>query len=442
MRELEHAFADELVVVGVHSAKFPAEKSTENLQAAMLWHEVDHPVVNDADFAVWQSYGVRAWPTLMFIDPRGSVYAKHEGEFPLEPVRDLIRDMLAEYDAAGLLDRAPLPLTRLAEPDSALRFPGKVLADPEGDRLFVADSGHHRILIAGLDGNVRQCIGAGERGRADGASETARFNHPQGMALALDGRTLYVADVGNHAVRAVDLVGGGVTTVAGTGERGGYRGGGPGWATALASPWDLTFLDGTLWIAMAGTHQLWTYEPATGIVRPAAGTGAESIHDGPLAAATFAQPMGITALDGILYVADSEASAVRRVAPGEDHVRRLVGRGLFEFGDIDARGDSVRLQHVQGVWAVAENGAPAVYLADTYNDKIKRLDPATREVTTVFGGGGHGLVNGDAATAEFWAPGGLSIAGRTLYVADTNNHAIRVADLDRAEVRTLAIRGA
>jgi DNA-binding beta-propeller fold protein YncE len=170
-----------------------------------------------------------------------------------------------------------------------------------------------------------------------------------------------------------------------------------------------------------------------------AGTGAESIHDGPLAEATFAQPQGITVQDGLLYVADSESSAVRLVDPVNDRVRRLVGRGLFEFGDIDARGDSVRLQHVQAVAATVEDGEYVVYLADTYNDKIKRLLPATREVTTVFGGAGHGLVDGDAATAEFWEPGGLSLAGRTLYIADTNNHAVRVADLDRGEVRTLPI---
>jgi sugar lactone lactonase YvrE len=193
---------------------------------------------------------------------------------------------------------------------------------------------------------------------------------------------------------------------------------------------------------MAGTHQLWTYDPATGIAQPGAGTGHESIHDGPLAEATFAQPQGIASLAGVLYVADSETSAVRRVSPEENRVRRLVGRGLFEFGDVDARADSVRLQHVQGVAATVEDGQPVVYLADTYNDKIKRLTPARREVVTVAGGAGHGLADGDFETAEFWEPAGVSIAGRTLYVADTNNHAIRAVDLDRGEVRTRTIRGA
>ncbi|HEY8447449.1 MAG TPA: alkyl hydroperoxide reductase [Thermomicrobiales bacterium] len=440
LRDLEHEFERELVVIGVHSPKFTAERRPENLRAAILRHGLTHPVVNDNEYAVWQSYGVRAWPTLMFIDPRGYVYAKHEGEFPLQPVRELLRDMIADYDAEGLIDRTPLPLEPLTDEDRPLRFPGKILADPEEDRLFVADSGHRRVLVVRTDGTVLQTIGAGTRGFTDGSFAEATFAFPLGLALSPDRQTLYIADQENHALRAADLNAGTVRTVAGTGARGRIGPGGPGRQTALASPWDLVFRDGLLWIAMAGMHQLWTYDPATETVRPAAGTGVESIHDGPLAEATFAQPQGITVQDGILYVADSESSAIRRVDPVADRVRRLVGRGLFDFGDIDARGDSVRLQHVQGVAATVEDGAPVVYLADTYNDKIKRLVPETREVTTVLGGDGHGHVDGDAATAEFWEPSGLSIAGRTLYIADTNNHAIRAADLDRGEVRTIEIK--
>jgi DNA-binding beta-propeller fold protein YncE len=437
---LEHEFEDELVVVGVHSAKFPAEKISANLQAAVLRNRLAHPVVNDADFAIWQGFGVRAWPTLMFLDPRGYVYAKHEGEFPLAPVRELLREMIAEYDAERLIDRTPLPVAPLEEPAGVLRFPGKVLVDEANGRLFVADSGHDRVLECEIDGAIRRAIGSGEAGLADGGPAAARFRQPQGMALSPDGRTLYVADRANHALRAVDLADGRVTTVAGTGERGTVRGGGPGRETALASPYDLVFREDLLWIAMAGTHQLWTYEPETGFVRPVAGTGVESIHDGPLPEATFAQPQGITEQAGVVYVADSETSAVRRVSPVEDRVRRLVGRGLFDFGDVDARGDSVRLQHVEGVAATTEKDEAVVYLADTYNDKIKRLRPATREVETVAGGAGHGLVDGDFATAEFWEPAGVSLAGRRLYVADTNNHAVRVLDLDGGEVRTIDVR--
>lgn len=440
LRELEHSFGPELAIIGVHSAKFPAEKVSANLRKAVLRNEIDHPVVNDADFAIWQSFTVRAWPTLMFIDPRGYVIGKHEGEFALAAVRDFLHGALAAF--ADELDRTPLALSPATEETATLRFPGKILADAERNHLVVADSGHHRVLLTDMDGNVQAVFGSGHRGRLDGNGREAAFTNPQGLALDPRGDRLYVADTGNHLLRAIDLRTAEVATVAGTGERGHGVLGGPGRTTALASPWDLVWRDDRLWIAMAGTHQLWTFTPDNGRVTVAAGSGHESIHDGPLESATFAQPSGITALDGLFYVADSETSAVRRVDPIADRVRRLVGRGLFEFGDIDAAGDSVRLQHPLGVAAAMENGKPAVYIADSYNDKIKRLDPETRAVTTIAGGNGHGLVDGPLLDAEFWEPGGLSLAGRTLYVADTNNHAIRAVDLDADAVRTIPITGA
>ncbi|MGH2562143.1 MAG: alkyl hydroperoxide reductase [Thermomicrobiales bacterium] len=428
-------------MIGVHSAKFPAEQDPANLQAAIQRHELTHPVVADPEMEIWQGYAVRAWPTLMFVDPAGRVYGKHEGEFPLEPVRLLLREMIAEFGAEGGIDRTPLTLEPLAAGGGALRFPGNVLADAAGGRLFVADTGHNRIVVASLDGRVQQVAGDGEAGLVDGGPEVARFDHPRGMALDPTGGVLYVADTENHAIRTIELATGEVRTVAGTGEQGDYRGGGPARETVLSSPWDVAYHDGALWIAMAGSHQLWTYDPVAETARPAAGTGAESIHDGPLAEATFAQPSGITALDGLLYVADSESSAVRRVDPGTDRVRRLVGRGLFDFGDLDGKGDGVRLQHPLGVCAVRERGEPVVYVADTYNDKIKRLDPRSRAVETRFGGEAHGHAAGAGRAAAFWQPGGLGVAGRRCFVADTNNHAIRRIDLDGGTVETVELVG-
>lgn len=439
LRELEHEFANEIVVIGVHSAKFPAERRDENLRKAVLRNDLQHPVVNDGEFAIWQQFAVRAWPTVMIVDPRGYVIGKHEGEFDLDAMRRFLNEVIDAFNRNGEIDRTPLPLTPEQETTGQLRFPGAVLADVERDRLFIADSGHHRVLIAGLGGAIRSVIGNGAPGFTDGDARTASFCSPQGMALDRTRDILYVADTGNHALRAANLATGETTTLAGTGERGHEASGGTGTTTALASPWDLAWLDGKLWIAMAGMHQLWTYDPDSGVVAPAAGTGHESIHDGPLASATFAQPSGLTVLDGVLYVADSETSAIRRVDPGADRVRRLIGRGLFEFGDIDAVGDSARLQHPLGVAATMENGQPAVYIADSYNDKIKRLDPVTREVHTAFGSDDHGFDDGDAEEASLWEPGGLSISGRTLYIADTNNHAIRVADLETCHMSTLEI---
>lgn len=438
LQTLEREFADELVVIGVHSAKFTEEQLTANVAAAVQRLEVHHPVVNDADHRIWDSYGVNAWPTLMFIDPHGRVYGKHAGEFDVEPVRQLLREQIAHFEAEDAIDRTPLPVAPLGEPSGILRFPGKVLADAESNRLFIADSGHHRVVVTDLAGSIQQTIGSGQEGLLDGDAAISRFRHPQGMALDRGSDTLYVADTSNHAIRAIDLASGDVRTVAGTGEQGYRSVTGPARETALSSPWDLVFHDGRLWIAMAGVHQLWTLDLAAGQVALGAGTGAESIHDGPLLEATFAQPSGITSLDGQLFIADSESSAIRRIDPHENRVRRLVGRGLFDFGDIDGGAERARLQHPIGICSTIEPAGPVIYIADTYNNKIKRLDPTMRTVETIAGGL-PGQRNASFAEARFWEPAGLSLAGRHLYVADTNNHAIRRVDLDRGEVTTVDI---
>ena len=433
LRRLEREFAPHLVVLGVHSAKFPAEREQANLDAAVHRLGVDHPVVGDPHHALWDQYAVRAWPTVILIDPRGYLLARVEGEFAPEPVRDLLRAAVARFAAAGRLDGAPVAAQPRPGFDTPLRFPGKVLADPVGGRLFVADSGHHRILVADPGGTVRLAIGGPDPGFADGSAAAARFADPQGLALSPDGQTLFVADRANHALRAVSLPEGRVATLAGTGERGFGRRPGAGRETPLASPWDLAWFGDRLWIAMAGAHQLWVFDPRAGTVTPAAGSGAEALHDGALPEAAFAQPSGLAVLGEALYVVDGESSAVRRVSPAENRVRRLIGRGLFAFGDADGTGDQVRLQHPLGICAVDD----ALYVADTYNHKIKRLDPATRRVEVVFGDGTAGFRDGPAGQARFWEPGGVSALGRRLYVADTNNHAIRVADLDAGTVETV-----
>lgn len=380
MRKLERKYADELSVIGVHSPKFITERETEAVQQAILRLTVGHPVLNDRDFAVWQRYAVRAWPTLMFIDPTGKVIGKHEGELPLPAFDRLLGEMVAEFDAAGLLNRRPLDIAADAGPPrTALYFPGKVVADEASGRLIVSDSGHHRIVVADLDGAVRQVIGSGGEGRADGAAAEATFYQPQG--LALDGDTLYAADTENHAIRAVDLRSGVVRTVAGTGEQlTGERVGGVADRVALSSPWDLAISGGTLYVAMAGTHQLWAMPLGRGVIEPHTGNGAEALVDGPLGEASMNQPSGLAAADGRLYVADSEASAIRVVDLAGGEIRTIVGEGLFEFGDADGVGArTVRLQHPLGVaWVDG-----AVYVADTNNHAIRVADLSTGRVITL-----------------------------------------------------------
>ena len=442
LRKLERKYASELVVVGVHSAKFPTEKETDSLTAAVRRCELDHPVINDAEFQVWQQYSCRAWPTLMFIDPRGNVIGKHEGELTFEQFDTLLGGMVAEFDELGIMRRSPLPTTPPLQPENVLSFPGKVLSDEIGDRLFIADTNHNRIIVSSFDGNVQQVIGAGGEAMVDGSLSQSAFNHPQGMAI--DGDVLYVADTENHAIRRVDLQSGQVETIAGTGEQGYERDGRrPGRSFSISSPWDLALHNGVIYIAMAGIHQLWSLELETGLVGAYAGSGREAITDGPLATSALAQPSGITVGDDgsdgkRLYFADSETSAIRNCdLDGNGSVRTLIGLGLFEFGDVDGDDFRVRMQHPIGI--THHDGI--LYVADTYNHKIKRVLPKIRSAFTVTGTGSPGHVDGPFAQARFSEPCGLSITKGKMYIADTNNHTIRVADMGTSEVATLELTG-
>lgn len=440
LKRLEHKYRDELVVIGVHSAKFPAERDKENIRQAILRYEIEHPVVNDSEMRVWQAYATRAWPTLVLIDPKGKVIGSHSGEGIFEMFDKVIAQVVEHYDAEGVLDRRPLRflLEREREPESLLSFPGKVLADAEGGRLFIADSNHNRVVVASLeDGAVLEVIGAGSIGFRDGRFEEAELNHPQGMAL--DGRFLYIADTENHAIRRADLEARQLVTLAGTGEQS-YEiesTPGPARGRALSSPWDLTLAHGVLFIAMAGPHQIWGLDLEGGIIAGHAGSGHEGHLDGPLLAAALAQPSGLATDGQVLFIADSEISAIRvaDLDPRGGNVRTIVGQGLFDFGDVDGSGDDVRLQHPLGV-AYTDG---TLFVADTYNNKIKSIGIDTRTSGTFAGTGEGGFADGDAEEARFDEPGGLSLAAGKLYVADTNNHAIRVIDLRTQQVSTFRL---
>ena len=295
--------------------------------------------------------------------------------------------------------------------------------------------------MCALDGRHSQIIGSGEPGHADGAWEQARFHQPQGMALV--GEALFVCDSANHLLRRVDLQQRTVTTIVGTGAQAAPRqDGGAGLKTLLSSPTDICYNQaehGQLYIAMAGAHQVWRYDLHTGNALPFAGTGREARIDGPAGSAAFAQPGGICTDGGSLYVADSETGSIRRIAPdapgGEMRVKTLAGGGLFVWGDTDGTGASTRLQHPMGICRQAGH----IYIADTFNHKIKRLEPHTGRVTTLAGTGRHSLVNGAAAQTPFYEPAGVSTAGGKLYIADTNNHCVRVLDLETQIVTTLDI---
>lgn len=433
MRKLEERFAAKLVVVGVHSGKFIAERVTENIRQAVLRLGLDHPVVNDRQFRVWRSFAVKAWPTLAVVDPAGRVVGQQAGEVTADRLAPALERVITQAEAEGVLDQAPrtFPLERATEPARPLAYPAKVLADGASRRLFLSDTSHQRVLVIRLDedgrgGEVTAQIGRGTAGFEDGGVAEATFDHPHG--LALDGGVLYVADTENHAIRAVDLDAGRVGTVAGTGEQARrFDQAGSGRDVALNSPWDVQVHDGVVYIALAGSHQIWRLDPRTGDAAPWAGSGAESLYDGPLRNAALSQPSGLASDGRRLFFADSEDSGIRWAdlgPPGQVHT--IVGTGLFDFGDRDGVGDDVRLQHPLGVaWHEGR-----VYVADTYNGKIKEVDPETREARSLLGGDG-----------TLWEPGGLTVADGRIYIADSNHHRVVVAELDGTGVEEVAVRG-
>jgi DNA-binding beta-propeller fold protein YncE len=436
LKRLEHKYANQLVVIGVHSAKFENEKDTENIRRIILRYEIEHPVYNDAEFTVWQSYGVRAWPTQVLIDPAGYVIGAVSGEGNYELIDQVIAKAVADFRKRGELNETPLKLTleRAKVGDLPLAFPGKILADAKGDRLFIADSNHNRLVITKLDGTLVETIGTGASGATDGAFDKASFYRPQGMAL--EGDSLYVADTENHLIRRVDLKAKTVETVAGTGQQTrDYFKQGPARTIALSSPWDLQLVGRRLYITMAGTHQIWKLDLDKQEVSTFAGSGREAREDGPLLDAGFAQPSGITSDGKKLYIADSESNIIRAIDFANGQVETLVGGDLFDFGDVDGMGDDVRLQHPLGVVAFNDK----ILIADTYNHRIKELDPKARTVKAFLGTGKPGQADGDAAS--FYEPAGLTIANGTLYVADTNNHAVRMVDLATKKTSTLNIKG-
>ncbi|MEU7371076.1 NHL domain-containing thioredoxin family protein [Streptomyces hygroscopicus] len=430
LRELEEKHRDTVVIIGVHSPKFVHEAEHQAVVDAVERYEVHHPVLDDPELATWKSYAVRAWPTLVVIDPEGYVVAQHAGEGHAHALETLVGQLEAEHAAKGTLRRGDGPYVPPEPVPTELRFPGKALLLP-GGTFLVSDTTRHQLVELAADGeSVVRRIGAGERGLTDGTGELARFSEPQGLALLPDG-TVAVADTVNHALRRYDPATGEVTTLAGTGRQWwqGSPAEGPAREVDLSSPWDVAWFADRLWIAMAGVHQLWTYDPAAGTVRAAAGTTNEGLVDGPAEEAWFAQPSGLAAAGDRLWVADSETSAVRYVERAGDGgtddgfaVRTALGTGLFDFGHRDGAAGQALLQHPLGVTALPDG---SVAISDTYNHALRRYDPATGEVTTL--------------ATDLREPSGAVLADDDIVVVESARHRLTRLRLPEEAVRVEAV---
>ncbi|XP_078499986.1 NHL repeat-containing protein 2 [Lissotriton helveticus] len=467
---LEHQYSDKdgLIVVGVHSAKFPNEKVLDNIKSAVLRYNITHPVVNDADATLWQELDISCWPTLVILGPHGNLLFSLVGEGNKEKLFLFTAVALTYYKDKGEIkeDRVAIKPYRDSLPPSTLLFPGKVAVDESGDKLVIADTGNHRILVVQKNGHILHTVGGPKKGWKDGGFSESAFNSPQGVAIK--NNAIYIADTENHLIRKIDLDMEMVSTVAGTGTQGSDKeGGAQGEQQPISSPWDLVIggssglnEDSVLWIAMAGTHQIWALLLEDGslpklsglskgsCVRFAGSGNEENRNNSYPQKAGFAQPSGLSLSSeepwNCLFVADSESSTVRTVSTKDGSVKHLVGgerdpMNLFAYGDTDGTGISAKLQHPLGVaW---DKKRSLLYVADSYNHKIKVVDPKTKSCTVLAGTGTADNVVSSFTQSTFNEPGGLCVGdnGGVLYVADTNNHQIKVLDLETKTVSVLPI---
>lgn len=440
LRPLEEQYSDVLVTVGVHSPKFEHEADPVALAAAVQRYEIHHPVLDDPELDTWKAYTARAWPTLVVIDPEGYIVAHLSGEGHADGLAVLIPELIAEHEAKGTLHRGSGPYVAPEATSGTLRFPGKALFLPAGrgsmaatadggtpagaaasvaaekGSWLVTDTGHHRLVELGTDfETVLATFGSGTKGYADGPAAgdaaSAQFNEPQGLVLlpedvaAKAGYDVVIADSVNHRLRGLSLTDGKASTLAGNGiqrlletgparvdeDGAGFSGslGTDPLDVALSSPWDVVWsrkLNAVV-VAMAGTHQIFSFDPVTGAVSIIAGNGLEGLLDGPAHESWFAQSSGLAEdADGNIWVADSETSALRKLVIADDAsitVESAVGKGLFDFGFRDGTAAEARLQHPLGVTVLPDG---SVAIADTYNGAVRRYDPATGTVSTLARG--------------------------------------------------------
>ncbi|SDT73364.1 NHL domain-containing thioredoxin family protein [Actinoplanes derwentensis] len=384
LRPLEEKYGDALVVIGVHSPKFEHERDPKALAAAVERYGVHHPVVDDGDMHLWEQYAAKAWPTLAVVDPEGYLVSSMAGEGHAEGLSRLIDELIIKHEASGTLHRGDGPYVPPPAAEGLLHFPGKAIELADGN-LLVSDSARHSVVELSPDGaTLVRRFGGPERG--------VPFSEPQGMALlppavaSTAGYDVVIADTVNHQLRAINLMSGEITLVAGSGRP---------WrstvddhahdalAADLSSPWDVAWFDDKVVIAMAGIHQLWWFDPIKRTVGVYAGTTVEALRDGPIPDVWMAQPSGlsVSADQKRLWIADSETSALRYVEAGVMHT--AVGQGLFDFGHVDGPAAEALFQHPLGVAALADG---SVLVADTYNGAVRRFDPESGEVSTVDSG--------------------------------------------------------
>ena len=436
LKKIETKYSKELQIIAVHSGKFPTQKNFENIRQAVLKFDITYPVALDKDFSIWNSYGINSWPTHILINPVGEIIGKLSGEGISQSLEEIIPDLIKEFDSQKKLNRNTVTLLSLEKDklaETVLSFPSKVILNESGTELYISDTNHHRILHIDIQRKkILDIIGSNEIGNENGFFSEAKFNRPNGIFLKE--QLLYIADTDNHCIRVADLRTKKVSTLAGTGKQStSLNLSGKGNQVSLNSPFDLTEYKNKLYISMLGSHQLWTLDLKTLEAELYAGSGRENLEDGKLLNATLSQPMGITKDHIRLYFLDSNTSSLRSAdLKPEGTIKTLIGKGLFESGDIDGKYPEASLQFPVGIF----QNERKIFIADTLNHKIKSYDIDTKELKTLAGTDTSGFLNSNANESSFNEPSSIAKQNHLIYIADTNNHSIRILDLKTNTVKS------
>jgi thiol-disulfide isomerase/thioredoxin len=422
LRYFENKYHDGVSVIGIHAPKYDYQRQGAAVLKAVNRHHIRHPVASDPGYLAWQAYGVQSWPTLAVIDAQGQLAALLPGEGRRQETDTLVAHLLDEAAANDLRVYESGANTVRPEPRMPLHFPARLLATDSS--LWIADTAHNRILECNHEGRILRQFGSGNPGYWDGRNQDSGFTDPQGMTIVKD--ALYVADTGNHAVRRIRLLSGEVETVAGTGVLGHDLPNEQVEPTkvAMSAPTDVAALGDKLYIAVSGQHQLWQLDLTRNKLGVLAGSGQLGNADGDGVAANFAQPTALSVIGQQLVVTDAAGSAIRLVRLLDSRVTTLIGRGLYDFGDVNGKRDVARLQHPLAACADARG---LVFVADSYNGKIKALNMRSGELRALN------------LPYRFHEPSGLSLAAGALWIANTNAHEIVRVDLGSGQVKRLTI---
>ena len=404
---LRNRYPDRLNVVAINVPRFDHEREPRRAGKRLGRHRFQFPIAHDADWTLWQHCGIEAWPTVVLVDVEGRMRERFVGDGQLREIDAAVSRLLGEATPRSL-NAERIEMRRGGEPMLPLRFPSGLALS--GNYLYVADSGHHRVLECDLSGRVLRQFGSGGSGFIDGPMELAAFNRPQGLCIERD--TLYIADTGNHAVRRVQLRGGDISTVVGAGRSGTPKEGlvADPRMVALDQPRAVSLSAGNLYIATAGDNRVWRFDLGTPGIALVAGSGRLAVVDGKAETVSFAEPTSLASVQQAIYICDAAGSAIRLANARTGQVSTVLGQDAWTHGNTDGARADARMQQPQAI--ALDPAAPVLWIADSGNDRLRSLRLGGGELTTV------------ELPQRLHAPGGLVVADGVVWIADTDAHAV------------------